>query len=293
MTDLAGSYMRRRSSGGSNSLKKTDSTWLLHAGTALTEGSRESKGQSWLAKRASSTSLHSPATYDYPSSEYAQAGSGRGTPTHSRRGSRERRKSRRELAMTPTPMTIFSKVKGTAADKPSVPREVSSSISTHDYLGVEPDWADSLTQAKVVAGLETELADGLEDGELYPDDGDRYGALGFKGQGIEDEEREIQQTVQARGFGLGRWIDGVVDAFLKLDEADEEGLEIEHGMLDHDVLRGPEADTKEDDVSGEPKGQDVDDAESDDEMEPAPRSPKSVWEDLVWFGRLILRTAKS
>ena len=195
--------------------------------------------------------------------------------------------------MTPTAMTVFSKTKEIAADKPSLSGGVSSSISAPDCVAIEPDWADSLTQAEIAADLEMELAEELEDGELCSDDGDRYGALDFEGQGIEDEEREIQQTLQARGFGLGRWVDGVVDAFLKLDEADEDGLEVEHGRLDHEVVRGPEDNSKENDVSGEPKTQEVDDTESDGGMEPAPQSPKSVWEDLAWFGRLVLRTARS
>lgn len=293
MTDPADAYRSRHPARRSMDLKKDDSGWLLQAGTTLTEGSRESKGQSWLAKRASSTSLHSPVGEDYPKSELAQVRSGRAMPTRSRRGSRDRRKSRRELAMTPTAMTASSKAEETAAENPPASAATSTSDSPRDYAVIEPDWADPQTQAEIAADLEMELAEELEDGELYSDQEDRYGALDFEGQDIDDEETEIQQAVEAHGFRLGRWVDGVVDALLKADDADEDELEIEHGKLDHEVGKVTGDDSRENDVPEDPSRQDMDDVVSDDGMEPAPQNPKSVWEDLAWFGKLVLRTARS
>ncbi len=289
MTDAADPQNRQRPLGGQRGPMKNDSSWLLQAGMALTEGSRESKGQSWLAKRASSTSLHSPAVEDYPNFEYAQARSGRDTPTRSR----DRRKSRRELVMTPAARTASSLAGETATDDSRASRAISTSASSNNYAAIEPDWADTQTQAEIAADLEMDLAEELEVSELYSDDGDRYGALDFEGQGIEDEEREIQQALRARGFGIGRWVDGVVDVFLKIDDADEDELETKHERLEHEAIEAPANERKKNDLPGQSRRPETDDTASDDGMEPAPQNPKTVWEDLAWFGRLVLRTAKS
>jgi Protein of unknown function (DUF3984) len=165
----------------------------------------------------------------------------------------------------------------------------STSPSTRDYSAIEPDWADPQTQAEIAADLELELADELEDdGQSYSDDGDRYGALDFEGQGIEDDEREVQQAVRSRGFGVGQWIDGVVDVFLKMDEGDEDQPE---STPEQTHLEGQEAEDRGQDEKS--TREERDDLESDDDMEPAPANPKSRWEDVSWFARLVLRTAKS
>jgi Protein of unknown function (DUF3984) len=300
MTDSPDLQNRQRPIGAHLGPKKNDSSWLLQTGMALTEGSRESKGQSWLSKRASSTSLHSPVVEDYPNFEYAQARSGRGTPNHSRRGSRDRRKSRRELAMTPAARSASSAAAAAGADDPHVPRKISIPASTHDYAKIEPDWADSQTQAEIAADLEMELAEELEDDELYSDDGDRFDTLDFEGQGVEEEEeeeeeeeKEIQQAVCARGFGLGRWVDGVVDVFLKMDDADEDELDPKQERQDHDGVTLPEDGKEDKDLPRQSSMEEMDDIVSEDGMEPAPENPKTVWEDIAWFGRLVLRTAKS
>lgn len=290
MTDPADLQKRQYEKGTHLGPKRNDSSWLLQTGMALTEGSRESKGQSWLSKRASSTSLHSPALEDYPKFEHAQARSGRGTPSHSRRGSRDRRKSRRELAMTPAARSASS---ATAANDPHPSGEISISASSHDHVEIEPDWADSQTQAEIAADLEMELAGELEDEELYSDDGDRFDTLDFGGQGADDEEKEIQQAVRKRGFGLGRWVDGVVDVILKMDDADEDELEAKQDRLHQEGVTLPEQGEKDGGSPGQLSTEDMDDVVSDDGMEPPPQNPKTVWEDLAWFGRLVLRTAKS
>jgi Protein of unknown function (DUF3984) len=291
MIDPTDAQNREYSSGMHPGPKKNDSSWLLQTGMALTEGSRESKGQSWIAKRASSTSLHLQAGDDYPAVEYAPTRSGRDTPTRSRRGSRDRRKSRRELAMTPADLRA-SFISGDAvADSRTELR--STSASTYAFAAIEPDWADSQTQAEIAADLEMDLADELEDGELYSDDDDNYDGRDFGGQGIADDEREIEQAVRARGFRLGKWVDGVIDVFLKMDEADEDELEIKPESADHEAITVPKEGSKRTEHAEQSSRQDIDDMGSDDDIEPAPQNPKSVWEDLAWFGRLILRTARS
>lgn len=270
-----------------------DPSWLLQTGMALTEGSRESKGQSWLAKRASSTSLHSPAGDEYPNFEFRQARSGHTTPPRSRRGSRDRRKSRRDLAMTPAALAGSSAPGQVVLDELRPSLTISTAAPAHDYATIEPDWADSQTQAEIAADLEMELAEELENEELYSHDPDRYEELDFTRQGIEDEEKEIQKVVRARGFGFGKWVDGIVDVFLKMDDADEDEAEDKLDNTDHENATFGTEEDKDNEPLKRLNKEEEENLASDDEMEPAPQNPKSVWEDLAWFGRLVLRTAKS
>jgi Protein of unknown function (DUF3984) len=292
MIDPADAQNREYSGGMNAAPKKNDSSWLLQTGMALTEASRESKGQSWIAKRASSTSLHLSAADDYPTYDYAQSTRpARDTPTHSRRSSRDRRKSRRELAMTPADVRASFVSEVAVGD--NRPKLHPASASTYALAAIEPDWADSQTQAEIAADLEMDLAEELDDGELYSDDDDGYDGLDSGGQGIADDEREIEQAVQARGFRIGRWVDGVIDVFLKMDEADDDELEVKLESADHEAITVSEEGDQKTEHAEQSSKQAVDDTGSDDDMEPAPQNPKSVWEDLAWFGRLILRTARS
>jgi Protein of unknown function (DUF3984) len=294
ITDPAERRGRQNPAGWHKGPRKNDPSWLLQTGMALTEGSRESKGQSWLAKRASSTSLESPLVEDYPKLEHTQAKSGRDMTARSRTGSRDLRRSRRELTMTPAAI----RASFTAIDDPTTENQegvsaISTPHSSHDYASIEPDWADSQTQAEIAADLEMDLADELEDGELYSEAGDRYGVLDFEGQGIEDEEKEIEQAVRARGFGIGRWVDGVVDVFLKMDDVDEEEMDMKQERLDHESVTTTKEENQQNSRPAQLALQELDDVASDDEIEPPPQNPKSVWEDLAWFGRLVFRTARS
>lgn len=302
---------------------KPDPSWLVQTGLALTEGSRESKGQSWLVKRASSTSLHTPPSEEYRHDEHtierprrSPYASGKNTPNRSRRSSKDRRRSRRELAMTPAtamspstprPAGSFAQIAETGTDDPALSRLITTESHGQGYVG--PDWADSQTQAEIAAELEGEMAAELEPAELYDEDDqdtewwreDRYGTLDFDGQ-WEDEEKEdeaeVQRAVREGGFKLGKWVDGVVDALLRLDDEEEPDLEVGIPSVTEPVVRNDQLDgtldaqteeqTEEKHPVDESSGHD-----SDDAMEPAPAHPTSVWEDVAWFSRLVFRTARS
>ena len=282
VVDGASQWQSRPSSGP----RRTDSSWLLQTGIALTEGSRESKGQSWLAKRASSTSLHSGSD-EYPNYEYGQATAPkRTTPPRSRRASRERRKSRRDLLMTPTPVLTTSRQElGTAFASPD---EVEPGVApSTDPAPMQPDWADSQTQAEIAASLEREFSQELDDdglGLVLDDDGNHHD------YDLGNEEREIQAAVHARGFRLGRWMDGLVDVFLQIDDGEAEAAQEEECGLDDAPPASEEEPQEASDVAESPREGEI---LSEDDMEPAPQNPKSMWEDMAWFGRLVLRTAMS
>jgi hypothetical protein len=209
---------------------------------------------------------------------------------------------------TPRPAGSFLQVTQMGTDDPNLSRLITTESHGQGYSG--PDWADSQTQAEIAAELEGEMAAELEPAELYDEDDqdrewwreDQYEAVDFDGHWDEDErqdEADVQRAVREGGFGVGRWVDGVVDALLRLDDNEEEpDLEVglppaSQPVLENDQLDGrlgPQAEgqTKEKPPPDESAGH-----VSDDAIEPAPAHPKSVWEDVAWFSRLVFRTARS
>ncbi|EXJ85882.1 hypothetical protein A1O1_06251 [Capronia coronata CBS 617.96] len=214
----------------------SDASWLIQTGLTLTEGSRESKGQSWMFKRDSSTSLHTPTD------ERLAWRSGRATPSVSRRSSHKR--SRRSLAMTPAPAT--------PVDEPT------------------PDWADDHTQAEIAAQIESDFTDELDE--------DPYGLLDFEGQFDSEDEEDVRQEISK--YRLGRWMDGVADVFLRLEDFPEPGRsDLEAGNAQSAPAPAKDVETAS--------------VASETSVEAPPEKPNGVWDDVAWFGRLIARTLQS
>ena len=141
----------------------------------------------------------------------------------------------------------------------------------------EPDWADPQTRAEIAAETERELADELTMEHL--DDEDHYGALDFEGhfEQLEldfdsQDEKDVQEAVR-QGFGVGKWMDGWVDALLKIE-------------AEPDIEAQPKAEASvaiksEASVAG-----------SDDTIE-APPVSQNVWHDLKWLGGLVAKSIGS
>ncbi|KAK5053817.1 hypothetical protein LTR84_001779 [Exophiala bonariae] len=272
--------------GSSLRIHTSDSSWLIQTGLALTEGSRETKGQSWIVKRDSSTSLASPsyAAFDDRSHGHSAVRPGRSTratPSVSRRSS-FKRGSRRSLAMTPALHTPFPLGVDEADSDPM------------------PDWADDRTQAEIAAQIESEMADEFD----Y--DGDPYGVLDFEGQfdsddddGNDNDEDEVRREILASGYHLGRWVDGIVDVFLRLedlpDPASDENLDLEAGT----GQSTKDTQIEEQSIQPAPTTVEANDSEqsshaSDQSIEPPPvQRQGGVWDDVAWFGRLLARTVRS
>lgn len=273
------------------------STWLLQTGINLTEGSRESKGQSWLSKRASSTSLHSPTLEDYSRShETHQPRCDYEPRIHSRRSSasRGRRRSRRDLVMTPT--IVNDPSQPTDVSQRMTPKPERSSVASPpvDDSSIEPDWVDASTQAEIAAALELQLATELDDGELYSNDGDGYESAEIAAKAALEEEQAVKQAVRFHGFRIGTWVDNVIDVFLRLDDADEEEVQAESDKIkdDNEVDLATKQIKQSEGLREIRKGDRSDDGLADD-IEPAPQNPGSVWEDIAWFARLVLGSAKT
>jgi hypothetical protein len=240
--------------------KDGDASWLVQTGLILTESSRENKGQSWLSKRDSSTSLAGLSAVTSPLEESTFTMSDRVTPSRSRGPSRNRR-SKRDLLMT------------------------SASINPPDVDDIQPQWADKETQAEYAASVPNYFETGAKDEGPEDDDADPYESMDFEGQfddgsDIVDEEavrRELSSS------GLGRWFDGMVDVFLMLEEDVQEPVE----------PRDAPEDSPNQPADGEASQalrMRLDDTEF---VEPPPENPQGVWDDLRWLGRLVVRTINS
>jgi hypothetical protein len=132
-----------------------------------------------------------------------------------------------------------------------------------------PDWADERTQAEIAAQLESELADEF-------DDEDPYGMLDFEGHFDSEDEEEVRREMA--GYKLGGWMDSVVDVFLRLEEFPDSQPDLEAGLFHSSTPS-----VREEVVS-------MDTAMS---VEPPPEHPKGIWDDVTWFGRLVVRTIAS
>ena len=228
----------------------TDVSWLIHTALHLTDSSRESKGQSWLSKRESSTSLHSPgilspATVSTANqSEYFSSRSGRpsarNTPAGSRRASRSHGNGagRRELRMTSIPgagpvlgiKDLASPPISAAAAKLATaissssshphPRQPSTRSST---TSIHPAWTDPATQAEAQASdpdltsyTTTAIYDSDEDASDSEND---LLSTTSSESGYSSDEREIQQSLKlGRGFIFGRWVDNAIDTLLMFED---------------------------------------------------------------------------
>lgn len=186
---------------------------MLRAGIALASSTREEKGQSWLEKRQSSTSLVSDAKdydydygYDYDSGlrhtrswNGRRSRSGASTPAaFSRGGSRSRLASRRSsragLAMTGLDMTH--------------PRSYSRPHSRLSLSGVESpaDEIEGFEPAMVDQRIRDEIAmiqQGWEE--------DWFSSESEDEEVEEIDEAEMQRLTRERGFGFGGWIDQLVE----------------------------------------------------------------------------------
>ncbi|KAH8697207.1 hypothetical protein BGW36DRAFT_163372 [Talaromyces proteolyticus] len=255
---------------GPETKTRHDSEWLLRAGLALASSTREEKGQSWLLKRESSTSLvtepepaeirshrHGRSTHRSRSGLSTPAALSRQT-SRSRGGSR--RASRAELSMTAIDAVAFKHSRKSSID------------SRHSLL---PDFVDEQIRAEIASihqqGLEDDssLSSSESDSELDDD----------------IDEKEFQRLTRERGFGLGSWIDQFVGWTLFGVEEDYAGSppeqHAERTVTFHESPSSRGIDSHVDDE---------DDGDGENEFTEAIAIGKAGeqggWEDASWFLRL-------
>ncbi|KAJ5232461.1 hypothetical protein N7468_005417 [Penicillium chermesinum] len=205
---------------------KSDTEWMLRAGIALASSTREEKGQSWLSKRESSTSLVSTPPNDPTASihdrhhQRAKSGasarksrSGASTPAAlSRRTSRSRGQSRRGSRVGLT-MTTIPPLSSTTAGKASSPGTGASSPaeSRGRPHGLIPDFVDERIRAEMAA-LQRERALSDEGSADYGVEDEESDSDVYSDDTPDDfDEADLQRLTRERGFGLGTWLDRLVE----------------------------------------------------------------------------------
>ncbi|KAJ5610382.1 hypothetical protein N7510_007101 [Penicillium lagena] len=222
----------------------SDAEWMLRAGIALASSTREQKGQSWLSKRESSTSLVSEMPFDEShaaatrhhhrtksgaSSRKSRSGASTPGGALSRRSSRSRggsrRSSRAGLAMTAIPPPLSSVPSSTAGQIPG-PGPVGETASPEETRGSGPalvaDFVDERIRAEMAA-LQHRRERGISDddsefhlegngeGEGDYDSDSQYDYSSSSTPDDDFDEADLQRLTRERGFGLGTWLDRLVE----------------------------------------------------------------------------------
>ncbi|KAK4988847.1 hypothetical protein LTR50_003692 [Elasticomyces elasticus] len=216
---------RRSKTGGearSKSRRRREDDWLTRAGLATNAMLRESKGQSWLASRASSTSLL-PHDSDSSEDEAAALQSASTQRLHFADDEFSPVASRWSSQFPSRIVSMRNSRRGSRAGSqpqlltPGGPRTV---------VGQGADYFDSLPENST--SVEPDFVDNTEHGE-------------------EDEseldENEIARLAQDRSFGLGGWVDRLVGWSLFNAEEDGESSDDETQTPPRSLEGGSEAQT--------------------------------------------------
>lgn len=192
-----------------------DPEWMLRAGIALAESTREEKGQSWLAKRESSTSLVSDVddvSASHHNHHYHRSGrkttkSGKSTPgAYSRRGSRSRRGSSSgslfDLSMTQGIADVgFAHISSSRRSRSGITSPTAS-------VGGFPDFVDEHVRAEM-AWIQREQDHDAHDGLSSSASSSTYDDESYSEEDI--DEQEMRRLTRERGFGFGGWLDRLVE----------------------------------------------------------------------------------
>ncbi|RJE27106.1 hypothetical protein PHISCL_00573 [Aspergillus sclerotialis] len=241
---------RKKSSRGQlgDPTARPDSEWMLRTGIALASSTREEKGQSWLQKRQSSTSLVSegdeygfdPPYHHTHSWTGGKSRSGASTPALSRRASRSRggsrRNSRAGLAMTSLDMSSQPHSRPSRSGMASPADELKEFMPAMVDKRIRDEF-DSIQHDREEDMLSLDAESESED---------------------EIDEAEMQRLTRERGFGLGGWFDRLLGwTLFGVDDFPASRVQVSFNEPSRDVSRsrsrersnGEEEDVEDDDVS--------------------------------------------
>lgn len=196
----------------------------------LASSTREEKGQSWLVKRASSTSLASEAANnnsyieDHAAAAAATASSS-SRPRSSTNSKAASQKSRSGMS-TPSRPGSRSSRRGSKPDLATSGLEMTSSYTwvptpAGEKSEFTPDAVDEQIRAEMINMQQD--ADVDVDVDVDVDDGASSSSLSASDASSDSEdeidEKEMQRLTRESGFGLGSWLDRMVEwTFFGVDE---------------------------------------------------------------------------
>lgn len=288
-------------------IKRQDSEWLLRAGLALAATAREEKGQTWLVKRDSSTSLVSDLDQEENGMRPRRrrngaartSKSGISTPMGlSRHGSRSHFSSRRE-SRAGLSMSILESAGYHGRDQSSL----------GETIGSMPDFVDENIRAEMAHIARDARRNAEQDAMRESDQNSWNGRFESSSQVSSDseydsedevDELEMQRLTRERGFGLGRWVDLLVE--WTLFSVDEEGQNYTSSVSRTQPDSEPLSEDQQGVEDPSPKsigagtGEATDDDTStigDDSPPPTLEkpSPDGGWADVGWLFRAATKSA--
>ncbi|KAL4964767.1 DUF3984 domain-containing protein [Aspergillus stella-maris] len=277
-----------------------DPEWMLRAGIALATSAREEKGQSWLVKRESSTSLVSDGKYEVDTvSQSLRSGiksrprsSGRSTPA-SRSRAASRRNSRPDLSMTGLEMSIPSPISKKSsfhtppgsASAPRTPSQFTNEQRSRSSQSLNhlPDFIDEQVRAEMRNSLQQQHDDDDYDSAVPDASWDSQEDSDYE----EIDEREMQRLTRERGFGLGSWVDRMVE--WTLFGVDDWPLStISEGVATTQIENSRPFITSPSDKDVDDEVKSLSDSHSNPEITATERAgDRGGWEDAGWFLRTI------
>lgn len=250
---------------------RTDSDWLLRAGVLISSETRESKGQSWLVSRASSTSLtgmqgdrgddedeeHDPDMFER---ERVARENAIASKHASRRGS----------------MGVFE-----GDDSPLVSR-------TGSFHASRTGSRTQLITPGERAGIEGYFASQGPPGDYTPGPDfinldEKLEATGFDGEADRDDEADVRRLVKDGLSRPGTWFGNIFGWTLaSVEENDEDDDPDGEGSDDEADMSTPET----------PYERQFEGARSEQRM-PAPRAEQGGWQDAAWLLSVASKVAWS
>ncbi|KKK20021.1 hypothetical protein ARAM_004064 [Aspergillus rambellii] len=210
-------HTRHRNNNNHSNNHVRDSEWMLRAGIALASSAREEKGQSWLVKRESSTSLVSEGN-NGSGGNSRRSRSGRSTPAAS--GSRRASRSRPSSRQTSRPDLAMTSLEMTAPPPTAVPnvgvggfRASTEDDDEVDSSSLGPDFVDEQVRAEMRTVRQEQQQQQQQQQQEEEDDSSGSNEYWDSEVDEEDEmdEHELQRLTRERGFGLGSWVDRMVE----------------------------------------------------------------------------------
>ncbi|RFU27786.1 hypothetical protein B7463_g8550, partial [Scytalidium lignicola] len=262
-----GSKLRRGAARDETTLSskhRNDSDWLLRAGAMISHSARESKGQSWLVSRASSTSLTAERNEDEEAFERELA---RERLINSRRGSGAGAfdaddefspvTTRRSLSFGPGTASHPASRYGSRAHSRRGSRGRSMTPLVVDRDGY---FDQHMETQEFVA--EPDFVDVEEDGYDYEDV-------------AKEDEAMVKKLAKAGSLGLGGWVERMLGWNLFAVDEDAEESDMETVDDEDEGSERPESQRRDngDDIDPLPK----------DKLPPPDAEDAGGWQDAAWL----------
>lgn len=256
-THLANSNARRAGLGalsplprhhGSSTKERSDSDWMLRAGALISSEMRESKGQAWLASRASSTSL---AGVRDPEEEAYERELARERELASRRSSRRGSMASAEDDVYSQGSRYGSRSHSRVGSRSRL-RTPGERLLHEDYFNQDGS-GEEFIQGPDFVSLDEKLE-------------------AFEIDTCQSDEAAVRKLVSRKNAGVGSWMWSLFSVEENDEESDTADGDISDGETEGSHLPRSASTVDFDRVSNAPE-----------EQIPPPKSNEGGWQDAAWL----------